>query len=205
MQRVQFADQAAEPCSRYHLQVLSVNTTPCLNEHHRDRGRVPQKILANRMAEALTLLRLVANVLQFVEVGRALLSAAKEAREDGRVLTKDLQHVHLLLEDIRSTGEWVEKSVDPSLPMSMDEVAIWKYSEKCDAIAARLDQVLGKLRVRDDAKSRKVESSRVAVVGFAKRIEVQRLVDRLEQLDERLRRRLRQSLDKAAVNRATCP
>lgn len=119
------------------------------------------------MAEALKLLRLVANVLQFVEVGCALLSAAKEAREDGRGLTKDLQHVHLL-EDIRSTRESVEKSVDPSLPMSTDEVAIWKYSEECDAIAASLDQVLSKLRARDDAKSRKVESSRVAVVGFAK-------------------------------------
>lgn len=154
------------------------------------------------MAEALTLLGLVANVLQFVEVGRALLSAAKEAHDDGKGLSKDIQHVHLLLEDIRSTRDWVEKSIDPSLPMSTDEVAIWKYSEECDAIAASLDQVLGKLRVRDDAKPRNFESFRVAVVGFAKRSEVQKLVDRLEQLDERLRRRLRQVLDKAAVDRA---
>lgn len=183
---------------------LLVITAPRSNEYHRTLGGVSGGIIANTMAEALTLLGLVANVLQFVEVGRALLSAAKEAHEDAKGLTKDLQYVHLLLEDIKSTRHLVEthQSIDSPLPMSTDEVAIWNYSKECDAIAASLDQVLDKLRVRNDAMSRKVESFRVAVVGIAKRSEVQKLVDRLEQLDERLRRRLRQVLDKEAVNRA---
>lgn len=155
------------------------------------------------MAEALTLLGLVANILQFVELGHTILSSAKEVYEDGKGLTSQMRHVQLLLEDIRNTRDGIEKRLANTTPLSLsnDEIAIQNYSTECDAIAARLGEMLEKLRVRDGAKSRRLESLRVSVYSMARKSEVQRLVEQLEDLDRRLRMRLQKVLDKEAAER----
>ncbi|KAJ4394891.1 hypothetical protein N0V93_004111 [Gnomoniopsis smithogilvyi] len=164
------------------------------------------------MAEALTLLGLVANVLQFVDLGRAMVASAREAYNDAKGLTNELRHIQLLLEDISNTRKWIETHHKSDLPgtshqsgkwllMSADEIAIWEYSKECETIAASLERIIGKLRIREDTRSRRMESVRVAVVGMAKKGEVQKMAEQLEHLDRRLRNRLRGVLDREAMER----
>lgn len=78
------------------------------------------------MAKALTLLGLVANVFQFIELGCNILSTAKKAYEDSTGLSNDIRHVDLLLEDISNTRNWIEihMASQTLLSMTKDEVAI---------------------------------------------------------------------------------
>jgi len=147
------------------------------------------------MAEALALLGLVANIFQFIEQGYAVVSGAKEVYKSGQ--SGQARDIRLLLEDINNSSSEIQSLAPNSL--SKDELAIRNYSAECDALAAELSVIADKLTFRDAARSRRLESIRVAYQNATKKGDVQKLTGQLKDLDHRLRTRLRNVLDREAV------
>ncbi|KAK8098842.1 uncharacterized protein PG998_012083 [Apiospora kogelbergensis] len=145
------------------------------------------------MAE-LALLGLVANIFQFVETGIKIASSARDVYQCAENF--QTREIRLLLEDIKQTGEEVAKL--PHGALSDDELAICKYSEECNSIAAELDVLAAKLSKKDGTKSRTLDSMRIAIYNHRKRNEIQELVTRLNRVDGRLRTKLQKVLRQEA-------
>lgn len=145
------------------------------------------------MAEALVLIGLVANIFQFIEQGWNILSASKEVYHSAQGTTKVVQDLRLLVEDIANTSERASKFASSFL--SVDEVAIRDYSAECAVLAQELLALLDKLTAKHESKFRRMESLRVALHGAVKKKDLEKLKDRLKELDRRMRSRLSNVLD----------
>ncbi|KAK6840111.1 hypothetical protein PG987_005977 [Apiospora arundinis] len=141
------------------------------------------------MAE-LALLGLVANIFQFVETGVKIASTARDVYQCAESF--QTREVRLLLEDMKRTSEEVSKL--PQGALSDDEWAICRYSKECDAIAAELKKLADKLAKRDGARSRTLDSVRIAIHSHRKKNEIKDLVTRLNRVDGRLRVKLQKVL-----------
>ncbi|KAL2849870.1 hypothetical protein BJY01DRAFT_210429 [Aspergillus pseudoustus] len=151
------------------------------------------------MAEALAVIGVAANIAQFLEYGLKLVAAGKEAYDSKQGTTKAIRQIELVVEDIQNQSAEVLQSGSPwrltSQRANPDELAIQKYARQCIDISKELINLLRKLTVRDDAQFRVLESGRVALRTLRKQSEVLDLKTRLEDLDRKLRERLRKLLN----------
>ncbi|KAK8873453.1 hypothetical protein PGQ11_003967 [Apiospora arundinis] len=147
------------------------------------------------MAE-LAFLGLVANIFQFVEAGIKIASTARDVHQGSVSLNLQTREIRLLLDDVRQTSTAVSKL--PRGTLSGDELVICDYSEECYAIATDLETIAAKLAKREGAKSRTLDSVRIAYHSVTKKNEIQDLLTRLSRVDERLRTRLDKVLHREA-------
>jgi hypothetical protein len=150
------------------------------------------------MAEAFATVGLASNIAQFIECGIKIVSMSKEAYESARGITKETWELNLIVEDVRNQSREVMKKTS-SIRLSKDELAIQNYAEECYLLARELRSVLKKLIFREDARSRTIESGRVAMQTILKRKEVHGLKSRLQDLDGKLRPALKSG------SRVRCP
>ena len=145
------------------------------------------------MAEALSLIGLVSNIFQFIELGGDIVSASKQAYQSAQGTTVVVKDLRLLAEDIKHTGE--RATGFQSSPPSKDEIAIRNYAAECDVFAQELLPLLDKLTVKPGSKFQRLESLRVGFQGAAKKKDLDKLEGRLKDLDGRMRTRLSNAID----------
>lgn len=141
------------------------------------------------MAEAFTIIGLAANIVKFIMHGIKIISTSMEASESARGMTKETVELDLIVQDIEYRSREVLKKTS-SIRLSDDESAIQKYATNCGQLARELQNVLDKLTIRKDARSRLIESGRVAVQSIRRRKEMLALKTRLHHLDDMLRSHL---------------
>lgn len=100
--------------------------------------------------------------------------------------------LRLLAEDIKHTDKRAT-SVSPSL-FSKDEIAIRNYAAECDELSQELLLLLDSLTARPGSKSRMLQSLRIGIQGAVKKKDLDKLENRLKELDGRMRTRLSNAL-----------
>lgn len=146
------------------------------------------------MAEAFAIIGLAASIAQFVDFGYKLLSGSKEIYNSVHGSKDENLDLELIVEDIKN----LNKEVSTVALRSKDEVALRKLAEESEKLADDLLGTLQKLTARKDVLSSKLESVRVAAQSFRKRKAIQKLEERLHRIEERLRARLSNALQKSA-------
>ncbi|KAK8005679.1 hypothetical protein PG990_011716 [Apiospora arundinis] len=141
------------------------------------------------MAE-LALLGLVANIFQFVETGIKIASTARDLYQCAESF--QARDIRLLLEEIKSTS--AEVANIPPGALSGDELAICEYSAECASIVAELEALAAKITKSGSAKSKALDSMRIAYHNVTKKNEIQELMKRLNEMDQRLKVRLQRIL-----------
>ncbi|KAK7973803.1 hypothetical protein PG989_015651 [Apiospora arundinis] len=136
------------------------------------------------MAE-LALLGLVANIFQFVETGIKIASTARDLEFPGArhqaAVGRDQEH---------------ERGGRQYTPRGSfgDELAICEYSAECASIVAELEALAAKITKSGSAKSKALDSMRIAYHNVTKKNEIQELMKRLNEMDQRLKVRLQRIL-----------
>jgi hypothetical protein len=151
------------------------------------------------MAEAVTLIALISNIFQFIELGRNIVSASKQAYHSAQGTTTVVKDLRLLAEDIKHTRERAT-SFQSSL-LSKDEIAIRNYAAEYNESAQELLPLLDKLTAKSGSKFPRLESLRVGIQGAVKKKDLQKLEERLKELDGRMRTRLSNALDDKRYSR----
>ncbi|KAI9795146.1 MAG: hypothetical protein M1816_000168 [Peltula sp. TS41687] len=144
------------------------------------------------MAEAFALISLAASIVQLVDFGYKLLSSSKEIYNSVHGSKDENFELELIVEDIKN----LNKEASKVALRSKDEVALRRLADESEKLADDLLGTLKKLRARDDVWSNKFESIRVATQSLWKRKDIQSLEERLHRIEERLRARLSNMLQK---------
>lgn len=145
------------------------------------------------MAEGIALLSLTCNILQIIETGYKIVKNAKEIYQSSSGSTDMARDIRLLLEDVKVTAEDVRAGT--KTPLSADEKAIKEYSVECEEVVAKLLVILAVIEPRQNVRSQRMESFRVAAQLARKKSDTARLLSRLQSLDDRLRQRILRIVD----------
>jgi hypothetical protein len=148
------------------------------------------------MAEALAIIGLVSNVLAFVEFGSKLVSGTRSVRNSFQGTAAETEELLRILDDIQSSNAEVNIQKRSGLRLSNDEENILARVAECEILAKKMRIILEKLKVRDGARSRTIESLRVAHQGLMKRGEIEDLRTRLENLERRIQLHTSKALQK---------
>ncbi|PHH91795.1 hypothetical protein CDD83_10291 [Cordyceps sp. RAO-2017] len=146
------------------------------------------------MAEALAIVGLASSIIAFIEFGIKIVSTTKSIRDSLSDTTSDLHELELIVENVQKLNNKVLLDKRGGRKLSQHEVHISKMAAECDLVAEKLLDVLKHLKVRDGARSRTLESSRIAIQALWKRNDVEDLRRRLTELDRRIRQDVRRTL-----------
>ncbi|KAI8716496.1 hypothetical protein NCS52_00943700 [Fusarium sp. LHS14.1] len=112
------------------------------------------------MAEAFGIIGLVSSIVAFVDFSIKIVSAVKSARD----------------------------SVHDTLPeLSQGEKHIMAMATECERLACELGEIVQKLKIKDGARFRTIESSRIALRVLRKGRDIEDLRRRIDNLDVRIR------------------
>jgi hypothetical protein len=132
-----------------------------------------------------TALGIAANILQFVDVGCKICSGAKEVYESPDGAKNETAELKLVVSDIQAHNARLN-----STTLSNDEKALKALAARSLELAEKLEKILAKLTVREDARFRVVESARVSISAVRKSKDIASLKQRLLDLQSHLQQRL---------------
>jgi hypothetical protein len=148
------------------------------------------------MAEPFAVIGLAASILTFVDFGVKVIALARSIRDSQDGTIPEAKELESVVEHVRAfSASLREASGDNSL--NRDEQRILMISAKCDKLAAELGDVLKKLRVRDKAWSKKIDTTRVIIQAMWKKKDIDSLRDRLGHLEHSLREALNHTLQQS--------
>lgn len=139
------------------------------------------------MAEAFAALGIAANIAQFLDYARILVSGGKEIYNSLSGARDEHQALKLIIDDIR--GLHLDNAPQGVGTNSRDEIAFRKLAAECEPLADKLLDILKDLEVPSDARFRGLQTVRQTVRGAAKKKDIQDLQRRLADIDVRLRAR----------------
>jgi hypothetical protein len=140
------------------------------------------------MAEAFAALSIAANVAQFVDYARQLVSGGKEIYNSLEGARQEHQALKIIIEDIKNLSDETKPTQSIS-HASADEKALLKIAAECEPLADKLLTILKDLEVPNDARFRKIQAFRQTFRSAAKKKDIQDLQQRLASIDVRLRER----------------
>lgn len=149
------------------------------------------------MAEAFVALSIAANIAQFVDYARQLISGGKEIYNSLDGARNEHQALKIITEDIRNLSEESQPAQINSQP-SVDEIAFRKLTTECGPLAGQLLATLKDLEVPEDARFRGLQTIRQTIRGVGKKKDIQELQDRVMSIDVRFRERASKMLQKSA-------
>jgi hypothetical protein len=139
------------------------------------------------MADPITLLGLASSIITFVEFGYKVTAAAKQVRDSAQGMTKEIEELGLIVQDINASNDRVKKANPVGRQQTDDEARILAMVKECQILTDSLGKIMGKLNKRAGAHSKTLESGRVAFQSLWKHTELQELRARLEALASRIR------------------
>lgn len=149
---------------------------------------------ATQMADPFTVIGLTASLITFVDTGIKLVSVARSLYDSGTV--DELRELNLIVGDIRRKNAQLRQTQTAhTRELGDDELVAMKLAIESDKIAADLEKVLNKLKIRGD-RSRTLEAMRVAIGQRVKKEEMVELYKRLLRLDKRVRENMKFALEK---------
>ena len=146
------------------------------------------------MAESLAIIGLASNIISFIDFGLKLASGTKMILESIHGTTPEIRELDLIVSNVERLNAEVTRKKDPGQTLSSDEQLILDMAKECDVLAGDIRKVMAKLIVRKGAWSKKLESGRVAFQVMRKHGDIERLRNRLDRLDERIRRNISHAL-----------
>jgi hypothetical protein len=139
------------------------------------------------MAEAFAALSIAANIAQFVDYARQLISSSKEIYNSLDGARDEHQGLKLIIEDIKNLANETRPANAGSY--STDEIGFRKLAAECEPLADKLLAILKDLEVPNDTRFRGLQSVRQTIRSAAKKKNIQDLQRRLVDIDVRLRER----------------
>jgi hypothetical protein len=148
------------------------------------------------MAEAFAALSIAANVAQFLEYARQLVSGGKEIYNSLNGVRDEHQALKIIIEDVKNLADESQPGNPKSSSQpSNDEIGFRKLAAECEPLADKLLAILKDLEVPSDARFRGFQTVRQTFRGAAKKNDIQYLHRRLADIDERFRERARRILE----------
>lgn len=142
------------------------------------------------MAESLAIMGLASNIVSFIDFGLKLASGTRMILESIHGTTPEIRELELVVRNVeRLNAEIIQQNVSGQT-FSSDEQLILDMVQECDQLAGDIRKMMKKLIVRDGVRSKTLESGRVAFQVMRKHAEIDRLRNRLESMDEKLRRHI---------------
>jgi hypothetical protein len=139
------------------------------------------------MAESLAIIGLASNIVSFIDFGLKLASGTRMILESIHGTTPEIRELELVVRNVERLNVEIIQQKVPGQTFSSDEQLILDMAGECDRLAGDIRKVMEKLIVRNGARSKTLESGRVAFQVMRKHGEIDRLRNRLESLDEKLR------------------
>ncbi|KAH8752602.1 hypothetical protein BGZ57DRAFT_95902 [Hyaloscypha finlandica] len=140
------------------------------------------------MAEAFAALSIAANIAQFLDYARQLISHSKEIYSSLSGSLDEHQDLKLIIADIKNLAQ--ESQPASSIrPLDADKLGFRKLAAECEPLADKLLGILKDLEVPNDARFRRVQAVRQTFRGVAKKKDIQDLQRRIAGIDVRLRER----------------
>jgi hypothetical protein len=133
-----------------------------------------------------TALGMAASILQFIGVGCKICSGAKEIYESADGTKKEIAELKLIVGDIQTHNA----KLISSTRLTKDEKVLKALATKSLELAQQLEEIFTKLKVRDGARFRTVESARVSIWAMRKGKDITALKLRLIELQNHLQRHL---------------
>ncbi|KPM39267.1 hypothetical protein AK830_g7298 [Neonectria ditissima] len=147
------------------------------------------------MAEAFAIIGLASSIVAFVDFGLKLVSATKSARDSVHDTLPEVHEIEIILEDVRNSNIKAIQGL-AGLQLSQGERHIMAMATDCERLAGELGDMVQKLKIRDDARFRTIESSRVAFRVLRRGKDIDDLRRRIEKLDARIRSNVQMILDR---------
>jgi hypothetical protein len=127
-----------------------------------------------------------ASIFQFVDIGVEICSSAREVYESANGAKKETAELKSIVNDIKTQNQRLATST----ALSKDEKALQGLAAKSLELAQKLEKILKKLTVRENARFRVMESARISVGALWNSKEIAGLKQRLLDLQNYLLQRL---------------
>lgn len=143
--------------------------------------------------DPLTAIGLVSNILQFLSFGHELLSSAKDVFNSPQGVTKEVQQLKILIQDVQERSKTVGTALngDTEAASSIKEIA-----SECESVADQLMKQLDSFQVKRTGLARKLEAIRVTGRFLWGKNEVYEMKARLFELEHRLDKWLENRIEK---------
>jgi hypothetical protein len=148
------------------------------------------------MADPFTILGLSSNIISFIQFGFTVVSASKAVRDSVHGTTPEVHDLKSIVEDVQELIERVDAERKAGRALTKEERHIVEMAKECEMLVKQLQHAIDKLKIRDGASSRWLESTKIVVKGMWKRGEIDELKVRLETLVGRLRHSLSEVLQR---------
>jgi len=148
------------------------------------------------MAEAFAVLSIAANIAQFTDYARQLISGGKEIYNSLEGARDEHKALKIIIDDVKSLAHDNGARANSSRQYSnADEIAFRKLAAECEPLADKLLAILKDLEIPNDGRFRGLQTVRQTIRGTAKRRVIQELLRRLTDIDMRLRYRASRLLE----------
>ena len=147
------------------------------------------------MAEAFAALSIAANIAQFLDYARQLVSGGKEIYNSHHGARDEHQALKVIIDDIKNLSH-ESQPVNPSPQPSPDEIGFRRLAAESEPLADKLLAILNDLEVPNDARFRGLQTMRQTFRAAAKKKDIQDLQRRIADIDVRLRERASRMLRK---------
>ncbi|PMD42737.1 hypothetical protein L207DRAFT_553693 [Hyaloscypha variabilis F] len=149
------------------------------------------------MAEAFAALGIAANIAQFTDYARQLISGGKEIYNSLDGARDEHKALKVIIDDIKNLDHDCQPVIAKSSPQSSsaDEIAFRKLAAECEPLADKLLAILNDLEVPNNARFRGLQTVRQTIRGAARRRDIQELLRRITDIDMRLRYRVTRVLE----------
>jgi hypothetical protein len=142
------------------------------------------------MAEAFSILGIAANIAQYLDYARKLVSGGIEMYKSASGARDEHQALKLIVDDIISLHLCNEyRPADTGPQASIDEIAFRKLAVECEPLADKLLAILRDLEVPSGGRFRGLQTVRQTLRGASKKKDILDLQRRLADIDVRLRAR----------------
>lgn len=143
--------------------------------------------------DPLTAIGLVSNILQFLSFSHELLSSAKDVFNSPHGVTKEVQLLKLLIQDVQERSKAVGAVLngDTEAASSIKEIA-----SECETIADQLMEQLDSFQAKRKGFARTLEAMRVTGKFLWKKNEVYEMKASLFELEHRLDKWLEKRIER---------
>jgi hypothetical protein len=141
------------------------------------------------MADPVSVVGLISSVITFIDFGLKVISESKKLRDSASKGTSDeISELDHYITNIQQWHEKVKKQQLSGLRLSQSEKRILEMVQDCEKLVIELREVIGSLKIQNKARSKTIETARVAFQTRMKYGDNQNKRTRLHDLDEQIRR-----------------
>lgn len=141
------------------------------------------------MGDPIPVVGLISGVITFIDFGLKVVAESKKLHNSAaRGASDEISELDRYVVNIHEWNEEIKRQQLSGLQLSKDERRILGMVRDCEKLVDELREVIETLQIQDGARSKKLETARVAFQRRWKSGDLQNLRTRLRDLDEQIRR-----------------